>query len=163
MFETVVLIAQILMLTAIAAWMTTGVWDNIVHPSNNETFTAEVMEMSRMREGYPEAFARVAHRAITSRGLQRLAFRFVVLAELVAAVVLWSGVLLLTLHLFGSASADAAMAISLLGATLFTCVWAGFLVVGNYFCYWFAHEWAQNTHYQMTFWGLGTMIFLVVS
>ena len=50
--------------------------------------------------------------------------------------------------------------IALTGALLFTCVWAGFLGLGNYFCYWFCHEAGQNTHYQMTLWGMANMIFL---
>lgn len=161
MFETVVLLAQIAALTALAAWLTTGVWDNIVHPANNEAFTAQVMGMTRMRDTYPDEFARVAHRAVTRRSLQRAAFRFVVAAELVAALALWAGVVALALTLADMASRDTAQALALLGATLFTCIWAGFLVVGNYFCYWFCHEWGQNTHFQMTVWGLLTMIFVV--
>ncbi len=163
MFETVVIIAQIAMLSAIAAWLTTGAWDNIVYPSNNEAITAQVMGMTRMRDAYPAEYARVAHRAIDDRAVQKTAFRLVVAGELVATLVMWAGVAALLLHLFGAATGDTARAIALLGATMFTCVWAGFLVVGNYFCYWFCHEWGQNTHIQMTMWGLGTMIFLVVS
>lgn len=163
MLDLVILLAQITLISGIAAWLSTGVWDNIRHPSNNEDFTAEVMEMRRMRAAYPDAFARVAHRAITRRSLQRMAFRLVVLAELAAALILWTGAMLLIASAFGFSDPDTARAIALLGATLFTAVWMGFLIVGNYFCYWFCHEWAQNTHYQMTFWGMGTMIFLVVS
>ena len=163
MFETVVLFSQILMLTALASWLSFGVWDNIMHPSNNEDFTAQVMGMTRMRDAYPDEFARVAHRAVESQALQQAAFRFVVLAELAATLVLWAGVVLLVSTLFGGAAMETARATAFLGATLFTCIWSGFLVVGNYFCYWFCHEWGQNTHFQMTMWGLGVMIFLVVA
>ena len=51
--------------------------------------------------------------------------------------------------------------IALFGATAFVAIWSGFLVVGNYFSYWFCHEGAQNTHYQMTLWGLATAILLI--
>ncbi|MEX0340888.1 MAG: DUF2165 domain-containing protein [Arenibacterium sp.] len=163
MFELVVQLAQISLLTGIAAWLATGVYDNIVHPDNNEVFTAQVMAMERMKDEYPEQFANVAHRAITSRAVQKLAFRIVVLAEALACIVLWIGVAALFLGLFGAVELATARAIALLGATLFTAVWAGFLVVGNYFCYWFCHEAGQNTHYQMTLWGVGVMVFLVVS
>lgn len=163
MLELVILLAQATLVGGIAAWLSTGVWDNIRHPSNNEAFTAEVMEMRRMRAAYPDTFARVAHRAITSRALQQTAFRLVVLAELVAAILLWIGAALLIGAVLDLSHPDTARAMALLGATLFTAVWMGFLIVGNYFCYWFCHEWAQNTHYQMTVWGMGVMIFLVVS
>ena len=161
MFDTVVLMAQLLMVTSVAAWLTLGVWDNILHPSNNEAITAEVMEMSRMRDAFPDAYARVAHRAVTSRGRQKAAFRLVVAVECAALVTLWAGVVCLALALVQIVPLDVAKSLALLGVTLFTAVWAGFLVIGNYFCYWFCHEWAQNTHFQMTFWGIGTMILLV--
>lgn len=154
------LIAQLVACGLIAAWLATGVWDNIMHPENNETYTAEVMEMARMREIYPVEYARIAHRAVTSRSLQQWAFRIVVIAETAAAVVLALGTVLLALAVIGVASAGFALGVALLGATMFTAVWGGFLVVGNYFSYWFCHEGAQNTHYQMTLWGLGTMILL---
>lgn len=160
MFDTVLLLSQTLMLLAIAAWLTTGVWDNIVHPANNEAFTAQVMSMQRMQEMYPDEFARVAHRAVSARLWQRMAFRLVVLAELAATLALWVGSGAMVLALLGNVPPDTARALGLLGAVLFTSVWAGFLIVGNYFCYWFCHEWAQNTHFQMTVWGLLTLILL---
>ncbi|MFK7751529.1 MAG: DUF2165 domain-containing protein [Sedimentitalea sp.] len=163
MLDQVTLFAQFVAVTGAGAWLATGVWDNIAHPANNETYTAQVMGMERMAEDYPEQFQRVAHRAITTRPMQKLAFRVVVLGELVATLVLLGGSIALILAMLGLSDPETARAISLLGAALFTAVWSGFLVVGNYFCYWFCHEWGQNTHYQMTLWGLATMIFLVVS
>lgn len=163
MLDQIILLAQILTVTGIAAWLSTGVWDNIVHPANNETYTAQVMGMTRMHEMYPDEYARVAHRAINNRTLQRLAFRFVVLAELCSTLMLWIGVGALIGALFGAVDPDIARALALLGAAMFTSIWAGFLVVGNYFCYWFCHEWGQNAHFQMALWGMGTMILLVAA
>ncbi|WP_299295904.1 DUF2165 domain-containing protein [uncultured Tateyamaria sp.] len=160
--EHILISAQALVTALIAAWLSLGVRDNILHPAVNETYTAEVMEMSRMRADFPDAFVHVAHRAITDRRLQRLAFRVVVLAELIATVVLWAGVCLLMTGLFGLTDITTGQVVALGGAMLFTAVWAGFLIVGNHFCYWFCHEGAQNTHYQMTLWGIGTMILLAL-
>ncbi len=163
MFETVVLIAQTVSIAAIAAWIGTGVYDNIRYPRNNELFTAQVLSFERIREDFPDEFARVAHRAIESRPLQQLAFRIAVVVELLAFLVLSAGVVGLLMALAGTGSIDTGRSIAMLGATLFTGVWAGFLVIGNYFCYWFCHEGAQNTHYQMTLWGMANMIFLAVA
>lgn len=58
---------------------------------------------------------------------------------------------------------DAARMLAAWGATDFTSVWAAFLIVGNYFCYWFGHEGAQNTHFPLTLWALGTVILLAQS
>ncbi|MEO0937816.1 MAG: DUF2165 family protein [Pseudomonadota bacterium] len=157
---TMLLIAQSVATALIAAWLVTGVWDNIRHPENNETYTAEVMEMTRMKAAYPAEYARIAHRAITNRSLQKMAFRIVVAAELLGAVLLVLGAALLALAVLGIVTQGFALGVALLGTTVFTAVWGGFLVVGNYFCYWFCHEGAQNTHYQMTLWGLGTLILL---
>ncbi|WP_159089112.1 DUF2165 domain-containing protein [Tateyamaria sp. Alg231-49] len=159
--ETTILAAQALATSLIAAWLTLGVRDNILHPSVNETYTAEVMEMTRLKAEYPDAYAPLAHRAISDRRLQQLAFRLVVGVELLAAVVLWIGTVALLMGIAGTGSAETGRSIAIVGAMLFTGVWAGFLIVGNHFCYWFCHEGAQNTHYQMTLWGLGTLIILM--
>ncbi|TNF65098.1 MAG: DUF2165 family protein [Rhodobacteraceae bacterium] len=160
MLDTALLFAQTVAVAGIAGWIVTGVYDNLRHPQNNEFYTAQVMSLARMREAYPDEYARVAHRAITSRGLQIAAFRLVVAVELVAALVLSAAVLALALALPGLVDASLARALGLVGAAIFTGIWAGFLVMGNYFCYWFCHEWGQNTHYQMTLWGMATLILL---
>ena len=160
MFDTALLLAQLVTTVAITAWLTTGLRDNILYPVQNETSTAEVLEMRRLRDEYPAALAPVAHRAVTDRRRQMLAFRAVVAAELIATLLLWFGTLALVMALFGLAMPGTARALALIGAAAFTAVWACFLIVGNHFCYWFGHEGAQNTHFQMTLWGLGTMILL---
>ncbi|MBC6407615.1 MAG: DUF2165 domain-containing protein [Rhodobacteraceae bacterium] len=163
MYETVLLLAQLTAVTAIAGWLSTGAWDNLVHPDNNELYTSQVMAMDRMKEEYPVEYARVAHRAITDRTIQKLAFRLVVAAEVGATIVLWIGTLALLGALIGVTAVETARALALLGGLMFTAVWAGFLIVGNYFCYWFSHAESQNTHYQMTLWGLVNMILLTAS
>ncbi|WP_300033556.1 DUF2165 domain-containing protein [uncultured Roseobacter sp.] len=158
--ETALILAQTVATGLIAAWLTLGLRDNILHPSMNETYTAEVLSMARMKEAWPEDYKTVSYRAITDRSLQKLAFRLVVIAEAIACAILWAGVVLLILSLAGLVMSDTGRTVALLGATAFTAVWGGFLVVGNHFYYWYCHEGAQNTHYQMTLWGMGTMILI---
>jgi predicted small integral membrane protein len=160
MFDLSVLFAQLVATGSIAAWMFTGVRDNILYPSQNENYTSEVMEMRRIQEGYPEAFESVKHRAITDRKTQLLAFRAIVVVEALACLILSIGTVMLGLALFGAASTDAAKAVALVGATIFMSVWAGMLIVGNHFSYWFGHEGAQFTHFMMCLWGLGVMVLL---
>lgn len=159
--ETAILIAQTVATASLAGWLTTGVRDNFLQPSLNETYTAEVMNMTRMRAEYPDAFAEVAHRAVTNPKIQRAAFRLVVAAELLATLLLWVGTVALLMALAGTATVETARSLALLGTTAFTAIWAGMLIVGNHFSYWFCHEAAQNTHYQMTLWGIGTSILIV--
>ncbi|UWQ93461.1 DUF2165 domain-containing protein [Rhodobacteraceae bacterium M382] len=158
MFETAILLSQVVTVFFLAAWLTTGVFENLIHASLNSTFTAEVLDMARMREEYPEAYQDVAYRRISNPTVQKNLFRLIVLWEVFAAAVLWVGCVALVTALLGLTDPDTARGLAVLGALAFTSVWAGFLVGGNWFCYWFCHEGAQNTHYQMTLWGLGTLI-----
>lgn len=159
-FEIVLLIAQASATFFLAAWLSTGVFENVFYADLNRTFTSEVLDFTRMREQYPDAYARVAHRRIASPVVQNGMFRLIVLWELIAVLALWAGVFALVLAVFGHQEPDVARAWALLGVLLFTSTWAGFLIVGNWFCYWFCHEGAQNTHYQMTLWGFATMLLL---
>lgn len=158
--ETALLLAQLSATGAIASWLTLGVRDNLLHPSVNETYTADVMNMTRMRTEYPAEFAQVAHRAVSNRRIQLLAFRLIVVIELATVLLLWAGAAGLLMAISGFTLPETARALAICGATAFTTIWAGFLIVGNHFSYWFCHEGAQNTHYQMTLWGLGTLILL---
>lgn len=158
--ETAVLVAQLVTTGALTGWLTTGVRDNLLYPSLNEAYTAEVLEIRRMREDYPDAFEKVAHRAVTNRQLQVWAFRLIVASELIATLLLWVGTLALVLALLGPVDVQFARSLAMVGAIAFVTVWSAFLVVGNHFCYWFGHEGAQNTHFQLAIWGVGTMVLL---
>ena len=161
--DLVLPLAQFALVLFLALWLTIGAFENVVHPTLNETFTSQVLDMTHMREQFPEAYAAVAYRRVASPGLRRFLFRFIVTWEVTATVALWIGTVTVGLAMLGQMSPDVARGWAILGVLLFTTTWAGFLVAGNWFCYWFCHEGAQNTHYQMTLWGLATMIFLVVS
>lgn len=158
--ELMVLLAQTVCVWLLTMWLTTGVRDNILHPSVNEVITAEVLDMTRMRTEFPEAYAQVAHRRIASRKTQIFFFRCAVAWELFATVVLWIGGLAMAASMLGLMGAETGKTFGLAGALMFTTTWAMFLIVGNHLSYWFCHEGAQNTHFQMTLWGIVTMIFL---
>jgi len=163
MLDQIILIVLAVNVGFLAAWLTVGAMENLIHPFLNETYTAEVMDMTRMREDYPEAYAIVAYRRITNPGLRRFLFRIIVAWELSAAAALWIGTVALVLAIVGVSATPTALALALLGTLMFTATWCGFLVVGNWFCYWFGHEGGQNTHFQMTLWGIGNMILLVTA
>jgi len=160
--ELITLLTQTVAVFFLTAWLTTGVYENLFFPDLNATFTTEVLDMTRMREDYPDAYARVAHRRVTNPAIQTLLFRFIVAWEVLAVTALWVGFMTMLSALFGATPIETAHSFALLGVLLFTSTWAGFLVAGNWFCYWFCHEGAQNTHYQMTLWGIGTAILLLI-
>lgn len=161
MLETVLLFVGCVNLAFMAAWLTIGALENLFHPFLNETYTAQVMDMERMRLDYPEAYVHVSYRRLTNKTLRRRLFAFIVFWEVLAMLGLWIGALAMA----GAASAliapHLALTLGLVGAMLFCSVWAAFLVAGNYFCYWFGHEGGQNTHFQMLLWGLANILILI--
>lgn len=161
--DIAILLSQTVAVFLLAAWLTTGAWENVTRPSLNGVFTAEVLAMTRMERDYPEMFEMVAHRRITNPTTQKWLFRIIVAWEVAATVVLWVGVIALAAALAGFAPLEAARAYAVIGALMFTATWAGFLVAGNWFCYWFSHDGAQVTHFHMTLWGLATLILLVAA
>lgn len=159
--EIAILLAQTVAVFFLAAWLTTGAWENVTRPSLNGVFTAEVLAMTRMERDYPEMFEMVAHRRVTNPATQKFLFRLIVAWEIAATVALWVGTIAMTAALFGLAAMEVARAYAVIGALMFTATWAGFLVAGNWFCYWFSHEGAQVTHFHMNLWGLATLILLI--
>ncbi|MFY0311813.1 DUF2165 domain-containing protein [Leisingera sp. D0M16] len=161
MLETTILAAQAVSVAFMAAWLTIGALENLLHPFLNETYTAEVMDMTRMREEYPEAYRFVAYRRVTSSRLRRGLFRCIVVWEIAATAALWAGSAALAMSAAGRLPQDTAIALGLAGTLMFTATWCGFLIAGNWFCYWFGHEGGQNTHFQMTLWGMLNAVLLV--
>jgi len=129
--ETVILIVAAVNVGFMAAWLTTGAVENVVHPELNEAFTSGVLDMTKMREEWPEAYRHVAYRRISARWLQIALFRVIVAWELLAMAGLWVGTAALILATFGASDGDIAIALGLIGALLFTTTWSAFLVGGN--------------------------------
>lgn len=163
MMETAILLAQMLTVGLMAGWLTLGLRDNILHPVVNETFTAEVVSLARMRRDWPEMHARLAHRAVHHRGVQRLLFTAIVLGEAVVVLLLWSGALCLALAAAGWMDVAAARPVALAAVAAFTALWGSFLIAGNHFGYWLCHEGAQTTHFHLLLWGMGGLVLLAIN
>ena len=143
-------------------WLLTGVLENLFQPRINSEFTAEVMDMARMREAYPDLYEQVAYRRIANPTVQKLLFWFIVCWETISLIALGIGFVSLLGAGFLGTDPDLARQCALIGVFCFTSIWAGFLVAGNWFCYWFGHEGAQNTHFQLLQWGVLTLILLSI-
>jgi len=162
MFESMVLLAQSFATAFLAGWMFTGVKDNWLLPRLNGDIVGMILRIDKFAEMYPDEFHHVAHRRVAAEWFHRAIFRFIVLWETLACVLLSIGAIALFAALFGAISLDLAQSLALLGALVFTSVWAGFLIFGNHWVYWYCHEWGQNSHFQLLLWGLGTMVFLAL-
>lgn len=158
--ETAVLLCQAGGLALLAAWLSVALSDNWRHPEINEQFTREVLSLSRIERDFPGVLALVGRRRILHPGIQRSVFIAIVVAETLVVMLLW----LATAGLIGAAAGlvdpVSARVLGMGGAFGFVAIWAGFVIAGNYFCYWLCHEGAQNTHFQLLLWGMSMLLLL---
>lgn len=162
MHDTAILIAQTAAIAFLAGWMFTGVKDNWLQPRINSEIVGMILRMDRFEELYPDQFAHVRHRRVVAVRTHMTIFWLIVLWETAALIACLAGTALMLAALFGDADPDLARGVALVGATWFASVWAGFLIFGNHWVYWYCHEWGQNSHFQLLLWGLGTMVLLAV-
>ena len=124
--DTATLIAQTFVIAALAGWMTLGVKDNIQHPDMNRSSVIKVLQMDLLAEMYPDDFKQIAQRRVVNPALHNTVYRLIVIAELVAAILLWIGAVWLAFATFGVANAESARIAGLIGTISFTSVWPGF-------------------------------------
>lgn len=159
--ESLILIAQIMVIALLAGWLVLGALENLRAPNVNGDIVAEVLSMERVRQ-YPQIYEAVSRNRIEDPRIHRLLFRLIVAAECLVAVLLVLGTFALILALLGILDADLARMVAMPGAMGFAGIWGGFLVGGQWFHYWAGTESAQTTHLLLLLWGTGAMIFLSV-
>jgi predicted small integral membrane protein len=146
-------LAQTVLTFCLACWMIAGVFNNWRFPKLNEAAVAMVMNFELMEITYPDDFAVVRHRRITNPKAVRTVFYLMVLSETIAALLLTGGAIMMAGSLFGLIPPGPAQLIALLGTLSFTVNWTGFLIGGEYFCYWYCHFGSQATHLMLAIWG----------
>ena len=158
--ESVELAGQTLLVALLAGWLVLGLVENLRAPGVNRDTVADVMSMEQMREAWPEIYARLSRNRVTDPRVHRLVFGGIVVAEAVVSAVLVAAVLALAGAVLGLVGAGAARALGAAASLGFTAIWGGFLVGGQWFGYWVAHDGAQKTHFLLTLWGIATFIAL---
>jgi len=162
MFDFALILSQLGLLLALAAWMFTGARDNWLFPYMNQNAIAMVVGMDGLEEAFPEDYACIAHRRITDPAKIRLLYWAIVLWESFATLLLSMASIAMTCALFDLVDTETARALGLIGALAFTVNWAGFTVGGNHYGYWYLHAPTQATHFLLALWGTGTMIMMVL-
>ena len=76
--ETAILLVQTLVTASIAGWLFLGLMDNYLTPSLNGGFARSVLTFERLKEMYPDDFARVQYREIKSPALHKTVFAVIV-------------------------------------------------------------------------------------
>lgn len=160
--ESMLFLVDAALVAGLAVWMTVAVADNWRHPRMNEDAVAMVVRLDLMQQDYPNEFQLIAHRRIDDPTTIGWLFQLIRLVETIAALVLTLSTLLLGLAALGFVTPALATGTALLSVTLFTSIWAGFVIGGNYFAYWYCHQWAQSNHFMLVFWGLLVLIVLLL-
>lgn len=163
MNDTILLLAQAILTSCNAAWMVAGALNNWVKPRLNYVGVRAVMRFEGMDVDYPEDYAQVAHRRIDNPVLHKIAFGSIVASETISALTLTTGAVLLWIALLGGGDPTLGATIAMLGALAFVINWTGFLIGGEYFCYWYTYFNAQATHLLLLVWGVLTLIFLAMT
>ena len=162
MRDGVVLLVEAALVAGLGVWMAVAVYDNWAHARLNREAVAMVMRFDLMERDYPDDFAIVAHRKVTSERLISAAFETIRLAETLAALGLLASAALLLGAALGLAAAATATTWALLSTTFFSLIWAGFIIGGNYFHYYFCHQWGQSNHFMFMYWGLFDLAILLI-
>lgn len=160
--EAVLFLVEAALVGGLGLWMVVAVADNWRHPRMNEEAVAMVVRFDLMAQDYPEDFALVAHRRIADPGTIRRLFHAIRLAETAAAVALCLSALLLVLAAGGAVPGALATGAAIVSAAFFTLIWGGFIIGGNYFAYWYCHQWAQSNHFMLMFWGFFVLLVLMI-
>ena len=135
----VVRLSRILLLAAIALWLSLVAFGNLTDYGSNWPFVQHVLAMDTI---FPSAG--IHYRAITSPLLQHLAYGLIIATETLAAVLCWLGVW----RLWRARTAPAvlfhrAKRMSVLGLTIGVMLWlGGFIAVGGeWFGMWMSTQW----------------------
>jgi len=160
--ETVIILGQAVFVGLLAGWIAIGVYENIREPRVNRDLVVSVLTMEAVRDESPEIYEQTKRNRITSPSFHRFAFGAIVVAELVATALLSIGTLLLLGAALKLVDLESARVTAVLGTVLFTAIWGGMLVGGQWVHYWVGTLNVQFTHYFMTIWGIVTFLALVL-
>jgi predicted small integral membrane protein len=160
--ETVLVLVDAALVAALGCWMAVAVYDNWRHPQLNREAVAMVMRFDIMARDYPEDFRVVAHRRIESAAVIEAAFQAVRLAETLAAVALLGAAFGLVGAAFGTFDPQLATVTALVATAWFCLIWAGFIIGGNYFHYYYCHQWGQSNHFMFMYWGFFVVLVLLL-
>ncbi|MEM1232720.1 MAG: DUF2165 family protein [Pseudomonadota bacterium] len=145
----------------LAVWAIVAVGDNWRFPKMNRDAVATVVRMDLLEADFPDDFAQVAHRRVADPKRIDFLFELIRMAETVSAVTLCLSVLVLFFSAFGAADADFAQGLALLSVMGFAAIWAAFIIGGNWFAYWYCHQWAQSNHFMLLSWSFLVVIILL--
>jgi hypothetical protein len=160
--ETVMLLVEAALVAGLGTWMALAVYDNWRHAKLNRDGVAMVMRFDIMERDYPDDFKLVAHRKVTNERAIALVFGAIRLAETLAALLLFAAVFGLFGAALGTFDSANAQVFAIVACAYFTLIWAGFIIGGNYFHYYYCHQWGQSNHFMFMYWGFFVLLVLML-
>ena len=156
---TIIRLAKVAMLAALAAFSFIVTYDNIVDFNSNNEFARHVLSMDTTFPGNA-----LMDRAITNASLWSAAYVAIIATEGLTCLLLGIGALMLLARLRASAEVfNRAKTWAVAGLTVGFCLWFfGFLVVaGEYWAMWQSRTWnGQEAAFRFTMVILAVLIFL---
>ncbi|WP_224367541.1 DUF2165 family protein [Hyalangium versicolor] len=154
--ETPILIPlflKIVILMGVSVWLTLAVINNIMDPATNISMIGQMMRMDPI-ENAPHLGAKLRRRAVTSPHAHKRSFYIATIIQIIAAVLMWRGAVMLIIAAWGPENAQAlahATAAVNLGLGVLVVLWLWFLCGGLWFGYWLRMPQVQQTHMTMLF------------
>lgn len=144
---------KVLVVGALALWMTLAVYNNIVDPGTNRSLLGKVTSMQELKDD-PVLGTGLIGRAVEGTAYPRAILNIVIVVQLIVVALLWRGAWLLA---FGTDPAAAAAAANLsLGA--FIALWFWFLTGGLFYGYWMKMPQVQQVHLTLVMIGILAML-----
>ena len=153
------LLIALLLVAPQAAWLAVALLENLRHPAVNARLVAETLAMEPVRQE-PATWVLVRGNRIEHPGLQRWAFRLIVLWEALVLLAQLAAVLWLGLAALGWAGQAGLRALLLAGVGGFTLLWGLLLAGGQWLYVWVAAPQLQTTHFLLLLWGVATLAVL---
>ncbi|WP_114239795.1 DUF2165 family protein [Dyella sp. C9] len=132
-------LSRILLMAAIALWVSLVAFGNLTDYGSNWPFVQHVLAMDTIFPG-----AGIHYRAISSPWLQHVAYALIIATETLAALLCWLGAWRLWRARAGSGAAfHRAKRMSVLGLTVGLMLWlGGFIAIGGeWFGMWMSTQW----------------------
>jgi predicted small integral membrane protein len=131
--------AKIALVAAIALFASLVAFGNLTDYNTNFTFVEHVLSMDTI---YP--FSTIRYRAITNSALHHAAYAVIIAAEVIVAVLCWTGAISLARHIRADADLfNRRKSFAILGLTLGFLLWqVGFMSIGGeWFGMWQSQQW----------------------
>ncbi|MBZ0139944.1 MAG: DUF2165 domain-containing protein [Pseudorhodoplanes sp.] len=149
----------VVLLFALAAWLSFAVLNNIRDPNTNRYLLGQMFTMQLLAED-PDMGKGLLKRSIESRRFPAVALGAVVAVQLILAAALWIAAGCMGFAWLGWLETEIAVAVANLAIAGFTALWSFFLCGGMWFGYWMKMWQVQQVHLALFI--IGLLAFLLV-